>query len=834
MAAKKKPAGKASADGRCALIALALSAAFITGMAFFRTQYLKWSDLVLVGVLAAACGLCFGAMAVLLYNAFGKQPKKRVWAFLGGVAVFEAVLWTMLALINKNGQFNRRAITAAGVTVFLLFGLMCLAAFLRAAMKHKKAFNSVTAVLLCALFALTAALFPLGDVSELRQALLFTSNVRFDTITAQEVRVSDEEKAACRTWLEENILTAGYNGRIPAYDFSVDGERFTEHLGEWTFAPAEAQAYGRYYREGSTYIVTAKNAEKGLDLKVIATVYENSATCEWTVYLTNANDTNSGVISDFYGANCAVKTGNTQLYCGAGSRNRADDFTLLKARGTFYKNKFSAVSGRPSDAYLPYFNIHGKTQSFVLGIGWTGQWAAAFKTAGGNTYLEVRQEELKAYLTPGETIRSPLVSLSFYSGGNALKGFNTFRNWVRDSVCPANLPDTLTNMDVLYVSTERTAGEILADAAAYTEESLAGVDNFWMDAGWYAGCKESWYDGAGNWVTDSARFPDGITAVSDRARELGKGLVLWYEPERLVHGSELYKTGSKKTHWLVDLHPEDEGNAAIMWNLGEEDARKYLASYISKTLVENGVSVYRQDFNFEPLEYWEYADRTYYDGRTGIAENHYVSGLYAYLDALLAAKPGLVIDNCASGGRRLDLEMTRRSIPLWRSDYNCDAHDDILEATQAMSYGLSFWLPKSGTLAYTDSEYAARTSIYTGNVITSPNSEYALAYQTERSLLTKNYYPLSYAGAKKTGITAMQYGDGTEGEALIYKHAKCGKTEFKVGFSGLDPEQTYTVWDVDAPETKLTFTGRQLMDGGYVQKLPKGEKAAIVRYQAEG
>ena len=55
--------------------------------------------------------------------------------------------------------------------------------------------------------------------------------------------------------------------------------------------------------------------------------------------------------------------------------------------------------------------------------------------------------------------------------------------------------------------------------------------------------------------------------------------------------------------------------------------------------------------------------------RQGIAEIKYINGLYATLDELLDRFPGLVIDNCASGGRRLDYEMCRRSVPLFRTDY---------------------------------------------------------------------------------------------------------------------------------------------------------------------
>jgi alpha-galactosidase len=66
--------------------------------------------------------------------------------------------------------------------------------------------------------------------------------------------------------------------------------------------------------------------------------------------------------------------------------------------------------------------------------------------------------------------------------------------------------------------------------------------------------------------------------------------------------------------------------------------------------------------------------------------------LLSMWDELLRRHPDLVVDNCASGGRRLDLEFMRRSVPLWRTD-----RAFLCETTQAMTYGLSFWFPATGT-----------------------------------------------------------------------------------------------------------------------------------------
>ena len=64
--------------------------------------------------------------------------------------------------------------------------------------------------------------------------------------------------------------------------------------------------------------------------------------------------------------------------------------------------------------------------------------------------------------------------------------------------------------------------------------------------------------------------------------------------------------------------------------------------------------MYRNDFNLDPLGFWRGADAP---DRQGITEIRYVEGQYAIWDELLRRGiPGCAIDNCASGGRRIDLE----------------------------------------------------------------------------------------------------------------------------------------------------------------------------------
>ena len=52
-----------------------------------------------------------------------------------------------------------------------------------------------------------------------------------------------------------------------------------------------------------------------------------------------------------------------------------------------------------------------------------------------------------------------------------------------------------------------------------------------------------------------------------------------------------------------------------------------------------------------------------------------MEGYLAYWDELRHRHPGMLIDSCASGGRRNDLETLRRAVPLLRSDYQSFSGD---------------------------------------------------------------------------------------------------------------------------------------------------------------
>ncbi len=659
----------------------------------------------------------------------------------------------------------------------------------------------------------------------------YNQDIVFESITAEETKVSEKEKQLCRNWFDENLRLTGEAEKLP-YDFTVGGKPLSKNIADWDVSVGAESETGAVYSGGKTTYITLTHKSSGLKATVEATIYEDFATCDWTVYIENTAQENSPVVSNFYAVNTALTIEKAELFYSKGSYDEPYDFALMQKSLSLIPKTFTSYDGRPTDNYLPYFNISGENCGVVFGVGWSGLWKADIAQSGESVVIKAKQESFKAYLEPNEKVRSPLVSLSFYDGANPLKGFNTFRSWISGCVYPENIPDTLTMLEFSGPAHTQTAAELMAAADGFGEKTYAPVDYFWMDAGWYK-YNEGWHDGVGNWVANPERFPGGIIEVSEYAATKGCGLVLWFEPERVRPDTLFHTEGNKHERWLISVKDEDN----LMFNLAEDGATDYLIEYISDFLIENKISIYRQDFNFSPDVFWAQADKVYYGGRKGITENHYVTNLYRYLDGLCEKVDGLIIDNCASGGRRLDLELVRRSVPVWRSDYNCNPHEDILEATQAQTFGISFWLPLSGTVFYSESEYAARSSIMPLGLETfgTVHGEHYGEYINQRKMMNGYYYPLSAGGYFADRMLAMQYSDysAQSGMALVYKRADITDSEYTVKLNGLKSDTVYSVYDYDKPGTVYEMTGSELMTNGITLTLPEGEKAFIIMFNSQ-
>ncbi len=767
-------------------------------------------------------GMSLGWFSYFFINTVTRKggKLKLLFSLICGNLFFQGLIWGINSKINSSCLFNDSVIIYTFTVTFIIATLLLFIGFLIGIKK----INFVNVILSLLSLGLCCGCLYNFNAENIR-AIEFKAEISFDSITISEMKLTDEEISLCEKWYQDNFVNN--NGEYP-FSFKVDGIEFSSL--EWK-KEIKTVVNNSVYLDGNTEYIILTNIEKGIEVTVEVTIFKNNATCQWKVFIKNINSENSGIISEFYAFNSELKTDKSELYYSMGSNTAASDFSLIKKNLTSLTKSFSASDGKSSEKFLPYFNLCGENVGYVLGIGWTGQWYASFAQKDDATEISVKQEDFQAYLLPEEEVRSPLVSITFYNNDNALKGFNLFRRWVMDCVYPENITKNYyTVIEVAGPESVRTSDEIIEILNSINDTVYENTDAFWMDAGWY-NYTNGWYDGVGNWTADNSRYDNGIIELSSYAKEKGLGHVLWYEPERVAYGTEFHNIGEQHEQWLI--YGEDN----IMWNLADQDAFSYYCEYLLNSLKENGVTIYRQDFNFAPLEYWQKADKEFYDGRIGICENHYVTNLYRFLDYLTDNIDGLIIDNCASGGKRLDLEMTYRSIPFWRSDYNCSYHPDLFNATQSHTYGISFWLPISGSALYMHNEYSMRSDIMPlilMDFFANAHTDFSF-YNEQRAFMSGNYYPLEHGSFDNDRVLAMEFSDkdGLNGVVFVYKRSEVLDINYNLVFNGLDTEREYKIYDVDYPEKIYRYSGAELMNNGFNIDFHEGEKAFIIMFNTE-
>lgn len=669
----------------------------------------------------------------------------------------------------------------------------------------------------------------------------------YDPVNSTSAAISREELTMANEWFDENILCV-LDGKPAAFDFNYGLKSFNNNLCEWETSLAKTETA----EDKVQYTIELKQKSGDLLVTCEAVRYLDYPAVEWTLYFENKGIKDSHVLSKIYALNSCFPVGasseavKSRLHYSKGGPNTTDAFTpLTKDLFAGIPAKFNPGDGRCSNDYMPFFNLDLNNKGVIVAIGWPGVWEADFKNiANKNIKATVGQKSIKGDLNAGESIRSPLVAVLFYQT-SVIKGQNIFRRWINDCYYVNNQKPILSAGSIEHNLMQYATIDNQTDTLHTILKTGAPVEAFWMDAGWYVN-GETWYKGRGNWRLDPVRFPTGLKPLTDLGHANGLSHVLWFEPESVDPGTDLYD----KNEYLLAI----PGRETKLFNFASDEAAEYMMKLIDGKIKEYGLDIYRQDCNINPAEFWNAGFKVTGEKRTGFTENKYAVNFLKFWDYLLANNEGLIIDNCASGGRRICLETIRRSEVLWRCD---SCHDATAE--QCHTYGLSYWLPLNGTGTlmlrdlsageapnrdkYTDS-YAFRSCLSSTLILSWNFSSYESSkelfaqytgyvdeYMDIRQYFTKDYYPLTPATVENTENLAMQYNDPSDesGIILAFRREDSAASEIKVTLFGLDSGSKYSVQDIDTGISTLIY-GSTLMGGSFTITIPEQPGAVILKY----
>jgi alpha-galactosidase len=269
--------------------------------------------------------------------------------------------------------------------------------------------------------------------------------------------------------------------------------------------------------------------------------------------------------------------------------------------------------------------------------------------------------------------------------------------------------------------------------------------------------------------------------------------------------------------------------------MDEPAAVRWLNDHIDRMISREGIDLYRSDFNIDPLKYWRTNDAA---DRRGITEIRYIEGYLSYWDELRRRHPGMLIDSCASGGRRDDLETMRRAVPLLRTDFEGHA-----EGNQCHTYGFGLWLP------YFDAVHNWRPDLYSFRSSIAPfwqrnwdvrsrefNHDLAKTFVSQWRRAADYYfgdfYPLSEYSTTNSVWMAWQFDRPDLGAGLIqaFRRPDCPYVSAQYKLRSLEPDARYLVSDWDAAGTRQ-ITGRELMENGLLIAIRAQPGAALLTYK---
>ena len=638
-------------------------------------------------------------------------------------------------------------------------------------------------------------------------------------------------------------------GSFPLYhelpfSFQYGGVHSSKLLPHWTFEAKDI--------DGLNSVYSWTDPKTGLKVSAHVRRFERFAGVDWILYFENTGTRNTSLIENVRTLDMNVKMSRQPNVINMLVADNHGPTGWLPAKHTLKNGesrRFVPVGGRSSDGQFPFWNIQSSelgdneaSSGMFVAIGWSGQWSADFSKNDDDVNVNVGMEKISTILYPGESIRQPRVLVMPWKSSR-INAHVLFRRLMMfeyapkpSNDLPAQLPVAGQNFDRYWWNSdlppEVRSPHVWGGHEWRTYEGQvkwakilheAGFTHHWLDAAWF---QDGWNKGVGNWYSDTIRFPQGVEALGKVIHDLGMKFILWIEPERSLPNTHIFNE-----------HPDYF--FPNLFKLNDPKARKYMTEFLHDWINRNRVDVLRIDFNIRPLSFWLANDMT---DRRGITEIRYVSGLYEMWGQLIKDNPGLWIDNCASGGRRIDLETTALSVPLWSSDNGCNQGTPV-EWQHTTTMGMAQYLPAFSCATWESDPYSFRSCASMGAVAqfnfmdSDYDAERAKAAAAEAKVYQKfwygDFYPLTEAKSGNNHLLAWQLHreDLNAGIIYIFRQENCPYTGYELSPHAIDSDATYEVTlkrDYSKGTTKI-LSGGQLVD--FQVEMPQKKSSLVIEYR---
>ena len=212
----------------------------------------------------------------------------------------------------------------------------------------------------------------------------------------------------------------------------------------------------------------------------------------------------------------------------------------------------------------------------------------------------------------------------------------------------ARMPRPEAELPVLFNEYCTTWGNPTEENLRSIAECLEGrgPEYLVIDAGWYRKPEKGWSDCGGDWIPEEKEmFPRGLKAAADMIRAHGMKPGLWFEPETCAPESEMFRR--EELLLKRDGQVIDTDNRRFL-DMRKEETQAYLRERVTGLMQRCGFAYIKIDYNDcigmgcdDPDGLGE-----------GLRQN--MTGTLRFFRQLREDIPGVMIENCSSGGHRLE------------------------------------------------------------------------------------------------------------------------------------------------------------------------------------
>lgn len=313
-----------------------------------------------------------------------------------------------------------------------------------------------------------------------------------------------------------------------------------------------------------------------------------------------------------------------------------------------------------SKEYLPMCVLEHKNKFILAQVENNGSWHIEvgdminryYLSASGPTFFD---NQWFKKIKPGEVFTGVTASLCFGdSFESVIQEITKLRRAVRRKFVDNETLPVIFNdyMHALWdVQTEETI-KPLVDIA-----KEVGCEEFCIDAGWFAE-KAPWWNLLGDWEAYENNFPSGgFKGMIDYIHSKGMKAGIWYEIEAVGEESKLFKNHDKS--WFFNVNGKlTFHHSRHQLNFANKDVYDWAKGIIEYGVKTYGLDYIKMDYNTDSGPGNDYNTDSLGDGLL-IHARAYISWVNEIEDEF----PNLTIENCASGGCRMDYE-TLKYFPI--------------------------------------------------------------------------------------------------------------------------------------------------------------------------